>query len=895
MYRKIHPTLPIFKNSFVNYAVIYIPGNLTTVTAARAEDLERGWTFNEWSDPSLRETLAMPLEKLAEDTIHSWQSWQQTDFLPEALIFSPGFECNASCVYCYSRGQTHAGNSLFDPHFLETAARLVAANCSAKGLPFNFAVHGEGEPTLYWDNLVQATGISQAVARQYGLDWTGYVGTNGLLSEEHLNWLGDTYSLIGISCDGSPDIQDDQRRLKNGQKTSAIVAGSIKRLISQGHSPRIRVTITPQSMRRQVEIVTYLAGELGVRDIHFEPVYRAGNNRFLGFSPEDASPFAAYFLAAEEEAARRGCSLNLSGVRPDEFHGPYCHFLNQTLHIGAPDRLLGCFFTGSGYDISLAIVKDPADGLSVNTSLMAELGKRSVHTPKRCLDCINIYHCSRNCPEFCYLDPVDTENSVPGFRCRLFKILVESWISRAALALIDNSPESDYPARLTSPGSTPAISDWLEHIPKGIDRTALELQWEAARPHFKPGPRELPAPIWVLEGLLDDSKTATKKLCGRLGSHCEDLTAMAVYIHIPFCDRKCGFCDCYSFPLNDKNRHLEDIYIRNLLHEITNWKTFGPIEQKPVSTVHLGGGTPLFLSPDNFEGLIQACRDQLGVHPDTEWALESTSSSIHPEALELMLRNNIRRLHVGVQTLEDTVRSAIGRRESRAVILDKLQAALKMDMVVSVDLVFGLPGESIEGFIDTLLELIAIGIDGFSLYQLQTSRRNQGWRQRSRDPIRGYICEYLLFQTAEHLLLQNGYKKTHFNHYSRQRDQNRYYSYPQRGEDLLGLGCSANGCLGSYHYRNHDFKGYMAAGSGNSVIMGGIEDNQEKELRSFNTALAAGRFQPEAFTDPRLQILMHDWKAAAWLAPDPVTGSYYLSGNGSWFINNMYEAIRRLT
>lgn len=897
MFRKIHPTLPIFIKPQANYQVVYTPGHLVVINNAQANALEVGWNSKDWADPSFKETFAIPLENLAREAAESWQDWKQADFNPEALIFSPGTDCNASCVYCYSRGyDPHQSISHFDPRFLKAAARLVAANCSAKGLPFNFAVHGEGEATLYWDSLIQAAAMTREVAREYDLVWTGYVGTNGLLSEEKLVWLGDNFNVVGISCDGPPEIQDYQRPGNKGQKTSSVIERNIRCLISRGHSPRIRTTITPGSMHRQAEIVAYLAGELGIRDIHFEPVYRAGKNQQIGFASVDAEAFAGYYLAAEREAAKRGCSLRLSGVRPDEIHGPYCHFLNQTLHICAPDRVIGCFFPGNGYDISKALTADNPFGLSLNNALPGRLRESATRIPERCQDCINIYHCSRDCPEFCYLEPTPAESeALPGFRCRLLKLLGETWISSAAALLAAESPElTESVLTNSSAADIPLITELLEHLPAGIDGDTILQQWEAAQPYFKPGPRQLPSPIWVLNGFSDDGSSARLKLCEQLKDKQAAQRALAVYIHIPFCDRKCGFCDCYSFPLNARNRHLEDLYIKNLVEEIIAWGRLDALKQKPVSTVHFGGGTPLLLSPDSFNRLIQVCRNNLCVSPDTEWALESTSSSIDSRTLTFLLQSNIRRLHLGVQTLEDTVRNEIGRREGAAATLEKLEAALNMDFVVSVDLVFGLPGESIGGFINTLLKLIDIGIDGFSLYQLQTSKRNQGWLQRSLQPTRNYTREYFIFQAAEQLLLLNGYQKNHFNHYSRQRDRNLYYTYPQRGEDLLGLGCTANGCLGNYHYRNHDFKRFMADGPGNSTVMGGIEDTSRNELRSIGTALASGRLWPSVFTDPRLQSLLVGWEEALWLARDPESDSYYLTSNGSWFINNMYEAIQLL-
>ncbi len=152
--------------------------------------------------------------------------------------------------------------------------------------------------------------------------------------------------------------------------------------------------------------------------------------------------------------------------------------------------------------------------------------------------------------------------------------------------------------------------------------------------------------------------------------------------------------------------------------EMGLWAAEGGLDRRPVSTVHFGGGTPVFLGVQAFGRLVETCAATFAVDAATEWALESTVRDLTPEIVGLLHGLGFRRLHIGVQTLEDPVRSEIGRRSPAAAVLRKIEEMLALGWVVSVDLICGLPQQTPAGFLAGLAALVDLGVDGFSLYEL---------------------------------------------------------------------------------------------------------------------------------------------------------------------------------
>jgi sulfatase maturation enzyme AslB (radical SAM superfamily) len=299
-------------------------------------------------------------------------------------------------------------------------------------------VHGGGEPTLHWSLLRDVESVTRTIAGELGIDWWGYIATSGVMSEDKAAWLGDHFGLVGLSCDGPADVQDRQRPTMGGSPTSEVVRRTAAILSGRNAGLSVRVTITPETVRRQAEIVRFVHGTLGANDIRLEPAYRAGGSRQRAFAVDDAALFVEAFQQAEAVAERLGCSLSVSGVRLDEIHGPYCNVLRDVLHLTPDGAATACFLCTDSRlptDSAMAIGRvDPATGsFLLDDERVAQIRRRATQIPGRCESCLNIYHCARECPDVC---PVVGEEDEPGraggFRCRVQKLLGEAWVRSLA-------------------------------------------------------------------------------------------------------------------------------------------------------------------------------------------------------------------------------------------------------------------------------------------------------------------------------------------------------------------------------------------------------------------------------------------------------------------------------
>lgn len=426
----------------------------------------------------------------------------------------------------------------------------------------------------------------------------------------------------------------------------------------------------------------------------------------------------------------------------------------------------------------------------------------------------------------------------------------------------------------------------------GLDLEAIRREWLALGPPYHIVDRRLPLPVWARRGLNESGEQAWDTLGQDIG-RLNPARPFCTYVHIPFCATKCSFCDCYSYRLGQHQGRYIQAYIGLLEQEMNLWSRLGGLAHRPVSTVHLGGGTPTFLGENALGRLVASCHEHFDVGAQTEWALESTTSELTDEMFLLLDRLGFTRLHIGVQSLQDRVRQDINRREPASVVLDKIARAVTWGWVVSVDLIYGLPGQSLEGLLNDIQTLAAAGVDGFSLYELQLSSRNRRFAEQHRLANRDRLANYFLFQAASRLLSFLGYRKTLFNHFARARDTNLYFTFPERGEDCLAVGTIADGVFGDYHYRHTEYKLYRSSVSKTFPgLQGGLRRNAlENRLHPLEVAILSARIRPDLFVDvlgqEHADRLLEHWQEAALVEKEADGARFRLTANGSWFAGEM--------
>lgn len=452
---------------------------------------------------------------------------------------------------------------------------------------------------------------------------------------------------------------------------------------------------------------------------------------------------------------------------------------------------------------------------------------------------------------------------------------------------------------MTSPKIPMALDECREFLP-AIDMDAIYREWQALRPPYRIQDRKPPQPVWGRRGFTANGKQAWVDIQAKI-NETDPNKAFCIYIHLPFCATKCGFCDCYSYRLTSHRDKQVTAYLDCLENEMSQWGRIDNLARRPVSTVHLGGGTPTFLKEAEFLRLIRCCRESLAKGEQIEWALETTTTELSGSVPDMLDDQGFKRIHIGVQTLEDPVRSRILRRENASKVLEKIAGGVARGWVVSVDLIHGLPGQTLAGLLQSIRLLSEAGVDGFSLYVLQVSQRNRAFIEEIGGIDPSQTESYFMFQTASKFLQQLGYRKTLFNHYAREKDTNLYFNFPERNEDCLAIGTIADGVFGDYHYRHPEYAEYLREVTNTFPgLQGGTRRTpQENKLFSLEIALLSSTLPYILFEEvlgvERCQKLFENWQSLSLVVADNADpGIYHLSSNGSWFVGTMIQQAHAL-
>ncbi|MCB0586589.1 MAG: radical SAM protein [Phaeodactylibacter sp.] len=443
-FRKIHPKLPLFRIPFRNKAVFYTPGRILLLPEREADILEEAFRTEPHSGcySHFHSNISALLTE-AESNMKKWQEKFEKPFSPECLTIYLSNECNLRCTYCYTRAKADkdpAKGRIINPEAINAAVRKVAEYCRMEQKQFVLVMHGGGEPTYHWSVLQDAFRASREMADNAGIPFFSYIATNGIMNGKQARWLARNFDLIGLSCDGEPDIQNRCRPARNGADASDILERTASAILDEGGRFMIRATVMPQSLHRLTDSVHYFVNRLNAGDIRVEPVYGSSSNGFLA---ENAPDFVHYFKEALQEARRLGANLSFAGIRLNELHGAFCDITRNTLRLASTGDLVSCFMNVEGrasnlLDTNIGRYDKGSGQLVFNKGKIEKLKEKAAFLPEECRACLNIYHCSRGCPDYC--PPAagasrEQEHPLNEFRCRIHQAIALHQIQEEAMKL----------------------------------------------------------------------------------------------------------------------------------------------------------------------------------------------------------------------------------------------------------------------------------------------------------------------------------------------------------------------------------------------------------------------------------------------------------------------------
>ena len=275
---------------------------------------------------------------------------------------------------------------------------------------------------------------------------------------------------------------------------------------------------------------------------------------------------------------------------------------------------------------------------------------------------------------------------------------------------------------------------------------------------------------------------------------------IALYVHIPFCETKCPYCDFNTYA---KIESLIPDYVSALRTEIELWG--GMLGNPPVRTVFFGGGTPSYLPSDDVSGLMATISESFPLTDDVEITLEANPGDFTPDKLRHFLESGINRLSIGVQSFDDGLLRLLGRRHSAWDAVEAYRMALDAGFDnVSIDLMYGLPHQTIDHWRGTLVRTADLHPPHVSLYALTL----EGGTPMEHSVTQGTLptpdpdLAADMYAMAEQDLDALGYRHYEISNWAADGKLGLHNIVYWRNEPYLGVGPGAHSSLAGHRFSN---------------------------------------------------------------------------------------------
>lgn len=292
-----------------------------------------------------------------------------------------------------------------------------------------------------------------------------------------------------------------------------------------------------------------------------------------------------------------------------------------------------------------------------------------------------------------------------------------------------------------------------------------------------------------------------------------------IYIHIPFCKRRCIYCDFFSTIQSEK----KPTYIHALCQELEMRKNY--LEGEEIETIYLGGGTPSQLTEEELNEIFTSLYNIYKVKEDAEITLEANPDDLTPEYVSMLRRLPINRISMGIQTFQEETLKLLHRRHTARQAIEAFQRCREAGFRnISIDLMYGLPGETLDTWKEDLQQAIALHPEHISAYHLIYEEGTVLWKLRDEHQVEeaDEDLSVTLFKNLIDELKQAGYQHYEISNFCLPGLHSRHNSSYWTGKKYLGCGPSAHSFNGSSRQWNiasldNYFKG-IASGKPNYEI-----------------------------------------------------------------------------
>ena len=301
---------------------------------------------------------------------------------------------------------------------------------------------------------------------------------------------------------------------------------------------------------------------------------------------------------------------------------------------------------------------------------------------------------------------------------------------------------------------------------------------------------------------------------------------LGIYIHIPFCRSKCQYCDFYS--VTNKEHRLLEQYRKAICQHIKEAGAQAP--DYLVDTIYFGGGTPSFFGPEGMSAILTAIRKSFDVSSSAEITFEANPDSITPHLLRRLRREGFNRVSLGIQCDNDEILKMIGRPHTYQQAVDAYKLIRRKGFRnVSVDLMYGLPGQSLTDWQDTLEHVLELKPEHISCYGLKVEEGTPLYEIQYEANLADDDTQADMYLHAIEILREHGYRQYEISNFCRKGHVSRHNLKYWSGDEYLGFGPAAASDFGGRRFTGiRDVHGYI-----DGILNGGtvLEDVQEVPFR----------------------------------------------------------------
>lgn len=283
------------------------------------------------------------------------------------------------------------------------------------------------------------------------------------------------------------------------------------------------------------------------------------------------------------------------------------------------------------------------------------------------------------------------------------------------------------------------------------------------------------------------------------------MKSIGIYIHIPFCDSKCSYCDFKSYAFNSELKDSKvNQYMEALHKEIEIYKD--ELSSYEITSIYFGGGTPSSIDPEHISKVLSHLKSTLDITPECEITLEVNPGTMDSRKIEIYKKAGVNRISLGLQTTNNTLLQLIGRKHDFETFLETYNAFVASGISnISLDLMFGLPGQTIEHLTDSLNKIIEINPNHVSVYALKLEEGTPMYLAYEKGLIQ--LPDEEIERNMYHIIIEKlrkaGIEQYEISNFSKPGFESRHNLTYWENKPYLGLGLSSHSKMNLVRFANN--------------------------------------------------------------------------------------------